>query len=58
MLSRIAAGMWYAPAVTRKRSINSLFVAGRTSDTTSKAWSMFAAMMCDSFERFDARRMM
>ena len=39
------------------RSTNPV-VVGEQSVTMSSAWSMFAAMICDSFERFEARRMM
>jgi len=31
-------------------------VSGERSDAISSAWSTLAAMICDSFERFEARR--
>ena len=38
--------------------MNSVAVTGSAMVATIIARSMLAAMMCDSFERFDARRMM
>ena len=53
----------YADAVAALRSVGSLtgkvvVVTGYLMVTIKKAWSMLAAMMCDSFDRLGALRIM
>lgn len=50
--------MRYASAVARKRSIKVVEVGGVLTVTISKAWSMLAAMIWDSFDKLDDRRIM